>query len=99
MEERKLPHPRCTRWDMLVPWKTLNGRHTATTQCDKEEDQKSHRLATEDMRKSAGRTFQAYRRPLETVSYFKYLGWILTDSDDKWPAVVGNLQKARKIWA
>ena len=26
--------------------------------------------------------FQAYRRPLEMVMAFKYLGWVLTKSDD-----------------
>ena len=45
------------------------------------------------------RAFQAYGRPLETVNYFKYLGWVLTASDDDWPAVVGSLRKSRKIWA
>ena len=29
---------------------------------------------------------------------FKYLGIILTEGDDDWPSVAGNLGKARKIW-
>ena len=33
------------------------------------------------------------------VSEFNYLGRVLTASDDDWPAVVGNLRKARKRWA
>ena len=33
------------------------------------------------------------------VTYFKYLGWVLRAVDDNWPAVVGNLRKARKSWA
>ena len=37
-----------------------------------------------------------YGRPLETVSSFKYLGSILTDSDENCPSVVGNLRKAQK---
>ena len=40
--------------------------------------------------------FQAYRRPLVTVSEFKYLGRVLTDLDDNCLAVVGNLKKDRK---
>ena len=32
------------------------------------------------------------------VKSFKYLGLIITASDDYWPAVVGNLRKSRKIW-
>ena len=29
---------------------------------------------------------------------FKYMGRILTATDDNWPAVVGNLRKARRSW-
>ena len=29
---------------------------------------------------------------------FKYLGRILTTSDNNWPAVVANLRKARRDW-
>ena len=43
--------------------------------------------------------FEAYDRPLETVTALKYLGRILMASDDDWPAVVANLWKARKCWA
>ena len=43
--------------------------------------------------------FQAYGIPLEAVLEFKYLGMVLTDSDDDWPVVVGNLRKARRRWA
>ena len=48
------------------------------------------------MRESAARASQDYGRPLDTVTYFKYFGRILTALDDNWPAVVGNLQKERK---
>ena len=40
--------------------------------------------------------FQAYGRPLLVVLWFKHLGRVLTASDDKWSAVVGNLSKAHK---
>ena len=43
--------------------------------------------------------FQAYRRPLETVTAFKYLGRVLTASDDDWPSVVDKLRKDRSRWA
>ena len=29
--------------------------------------------------------FQAYGKPLETVTPFKYLGRLLTATDDEWP--------------
>ena len=43
--------------------------------------------------------FQAYDRPLETVSSLKYLGLPLTAIDNDWPEVIINLQKAQNIWA
>ena len=53
-------------------------------------------MVEEELRESAERAFQAYRRPLKMVTSFKYLGRFLTVADKKWPAVVGNLWKARK---
>ena len=50
------------------------------------------------MRENSERAFEAYRAPIELVSEFKYLGRILTATDDNWPAVVGNLRKARQSW-
>ena len=44
------------------------------------------------------RLFEAYGPPIESVTEFKYLGRILTATDDNWPAVVGNLGKARRSW-
>ena len=32
------------------------------------------------------------------MSEIKYLGRVLTATDDDWPAVVGNLRKARRSW-
>ena len=42
--------------------------------------------------------FQAYRRPLDTATVFKYLGWVLTTLDDNWKAVVVNLWKVGSRW-
>ena len=39
------------------------------------------------------RAFEAYAAPLEIVSVFKYLGWVMTAGDDECPAV-----RARKSW-
>ena len=47
----------------------------------------------------AERAFQAYGRPLVRITSFKYLGWVLTEVDDDWAAVIANLRKARKSWA
>ena len=50
------------------------------------------------MWESAERSFQAYSRPLATVTLFKYLGRVLTAADDDWPVVVGNLWKTWESW-
>ena len=57
LEEGNLPHPQCPRFDMLVPWKALNGRHTNTAQFSKGAEWKRRRLAAEDMRESMVRAF------------------------------------------
>ena len=47
------------------------------------------------MREKPERAFEAYGEPIKAVSEFKYLGRVLKTTDDDWPAVVGNLKKAR----
>ena len=44
------------------------------------------------------KTFTADGIPLAQVISFKYLGRILTATDDYWPAVVRNMRKARREW-
>ena len=41
------------------------------------------------------RVFHAYGKPMEVVSEFWYLGRLLTATDDDWPAMAGNIKKAR----
>ena len=98
LEEGNLPHPQCPRCNILDPWRTLNGRHLATAQCTRGAERKRRRLGEEELRESFERAFQAYGAPLENVTEFKYLGRVITPGDDDWPAVAGNLQKARKSW-
>ena len=98
LEEGKLPHPRCSQCDMLVPWRSLNGRHHATAMCKKIVERKIRRMAEAELRYSTERAFQAYGKPLEMLATFKYLGRVMTAGDDDWPAVAGNLIKARKSW-
>ena len=71
LEESNLHHPRCPRCDMLVPWEALNGWHLTNAKCEKWAERKRRRLESEDMRESVARAFQAYVRPLETVTLFK----------------------------
>ena len=38
------------------------------------------------------------QKVLLSVSRFTYLGRVMTAGDNDWPAVAGNLKKARKSW-
>ena len=96
LEEGNLPHPRCPRCDMLVSWQALNGRHKNTEMCRIGAEKKRRRLAEAEVRDSAEMAFEVYWEKLQTVPRFKYLERILTEGDDNWPAVAGNLVKARK---
>ena len=97
LEEGNISHPQGPRCEMLLPCKALNDRHTNTTQCEKGVERKRCHLVAEDIRESAVSSFQAYGKPIDMVTYLKYMGWVLTASYDDWTADVGNLQKARKI--
>ena len=98
LEEGKFPHPRCSRCNILVPWRALNGRHHTTAMCKKSAERKRRRMAEAELRDDTERAFEAYGKPLDTVSTFKYLGRVMTAGDDDWPEVAGNLVKERKIW-
>ena len=39
--------------------------------------------------------FHDYGTQMRSVTEFKYLGRVLTSTDDDWPAVAGNIRKAR----
>ena len=96
LEERNLPHPRCTQCNKLVPCKALNGRHPATYQCARGDERKRRRLEEAELRESLERAFKVYGEPLEDLNAFRYLVWVLMSVHDDWLAVVGNLGKSRK---
>ena len=98
LEEGNLPHPRCPRCDIQAPRKALNGRHLGTAQFAKGAERKRRRLAETDTRENLERAFHAYGKPMEAVLEFRYLGRILTETDDNWTAVTGNIKKARESW-
>ena len=50
------------------------------------------------MQENLERAFHAYGKPMEVVSEFRYLGRLLTATDDDWPAVAGNIKKAWVSW-
>ena len=83
---------------MLVPCRALNGKHHDTTMCRSGAEQKRRRITETELRESTEIAFEAYRKQLEAVPSFKYLGRIMMEGDEDWPAVAENLVKARKIW-
>ena len=95
LEEGNLPLPRFPRCDLQVSRKALNGRHLGTIQCRQGTDRKRRRLAEAEMREKLEQAFHAYGKPMEAVSEFRYLGRLLTATDDEWPAVAGNIRKRR----
>ena len=98
LEEGNLPHPRCENCDMFVTWRALNGRHKSTEMCRSAADRKRRRLADTEVRYSTEKDFEVYGQQIQSVPRFKYLGRVLTEVDDDWTAVAGNLAKARKSW-
>ena len=46
------------------------------------------------MRITSERAFHAYGEQMRAVMEFRYLGRVLTATDDDWPAVAGNIWKA-----
>ena len=55
-------------------------------------------MAETETRENLERAFHAYGKPMEAVSEFRYLGQILTATDDDWPEVAGNIKKVRVSW-
>ena len=83
---------------MLVLWRSLNGSHKSTAQCNKGAESKRRWLVAEEARDVRSRAFSSYSQPLEMLTPFKYLGRLLSAADDDWPAVIHNLEKARTVW-
>ena len=66
-----------------------------TYQCRTRAERKLRRLAAAEGEAATEREFHAYAKKMWAVTEFRYLGIILTNTDDDWPAVAGNLRKAR----
>ena len=95
LEEGNLPLPRCPRCDLQVSRRALNGRHLGTSQCRTGAESKIQRLTAAEGGAATERAFNAYRKRVKSVKEFRYLGRILTSTDDDWPVVARNLQRAR----
>ena len=82
LEEGNLPHPWCPLCEMLVTWKALNGTHRRTAQYTWGEKRRRQRSAAEEEREVTTRAFIAYGRPLEMVTSFKYLGMVISETEN-----------------
>ena len=94
----QLPLPRCPRCDLQVSRKELNGHHLETSHCRTGTERKQRRLAEAELEITLKKAFHAYGTKMRLVTEFKYLGRVLTNTDDDWPAVAGNIRKARASW-
>ena len=66
--------------------------------CNSGAERKRKRLAEAEIRESTEMAFEVYGQQIKSVPSFTYLGRMMTAGDDDWPAVAGNLAKARKSW-
>ena len=98
LEEGNLPLPQCPRCNLQVSREALNGRHLETNQCKTGAERKLRRLAAAEVETTLEKAFHAYGTKTRVVMEFPYLGSIMTNTDDDWPAVAGNLRKARVTW-
>ena len=66
--------------------------------CSKGAEWRLNRLREEEVQARMEVALQAYRRPLDMVTAFKYLGRVLTTYDDGSTVVVANLWKDHIRW-
>ena len=98
LEEGNLPLPWCPRFNLQVSRKALNGRHLETSQCRTGTEQKRQRLAEAELEITSEKAFHTYGTKMRAMTEFKYLGRVLTNTDDDWPALAGNIRKVRASW-
>ena len=95
LEEGNLPLPRCPRCDLQVFRRAFNGRHLETNQCKTGAERKQRRLVAAEMEITSEKEFHAYENKMRAVTEFRYLGRVMTNTNDDWPAVAGNIRKAQ----
>jgi hypothetical protein len=96
LEEGPQPLPKCELCGMHISRSA--SRHRTSQTCLDGQARRAHRDARERVRLARERVFSVNGIPLPRVDTFKYLGRPLSSTDDDWPAIHGNLVKARKRW-
>ena len=54
-------------------------------------------MVEEEEREVTSRAFSAYWSPLDMVTSFRYLGWVILAADDDWLAMFNNFSRARSV--
>ena len=82
LDEGNLPLPQCPQCDLQVSRKALNRRHLETSQCKKGAERKQRRLAAAELETTSEKAFHAYGTKMRAVTEFRYLGRVMTNTDD-----------------
>jgi hypothetical protein len=93
-EEGKLPQ--CENCGLFQ--KIVDQKHKMSGECKRATKARKARLDGKRHQSEREITFTVLGTPIERVKEFKYLGRILDESDDDWPALQSNLKKARAKW-
>ena len=80
---------------MFVYQKALSSQHLAAAFFRRGTEREWRRLAEQEAQARIDSVLTAYGAPLSQVTSFKYLGKVLTEEDNNWPAVVCKLRHAR----
>jgi hypothetical protein len=66
--------------------------------CLKAKARREKREQVQANKEAKSTIFLVNGEPIETVAQFKYLGRVLAEDDDDWPAIHDNITKARARW-
>jgi hypothetical protein len=87
-QEGSTPLSRCPRCDLFTSHtqQLINNSHITSAVCCHGQLAKQHRLATASNQEACHVTITINNAPLEKVTSFKHLGWILTTTNSDWPS-------------
>ena len=98
VEDGPPPAP-CELCGTFITANALVRGHRNSGVCRAAAKRKRQREALQNAKRARTERFNACGTELEQVQTFKYLGRPLSSTDNDWPAVYLNLNKARKRWA
>jgi hypothetical protein len=89
------PLQECQECGLKVP---KLAEHRGNRLCRKAQERREKRTMEEKNRTADWVEFSVNGTGIEKVGSFKYLGRILSEDDNDWPAIRANIQKARQRW-